>query len=431
MTQVNACFVRAAHTARMTRIPLPSCHSSAPPAVSLRQLLQAPHRLMFFIGAGNLLLAMLWWASWLASQYSGAWPMPETPIYAGWLHALVMQYMVLPSFIFGFLLTVFPRWTGQPDLPRWRYLPVGAGLMGGQLAVLLSTLGWSAGLVVGVILALGGWSAALGTLAQVLRRDQGPTWHARSCYAALLLGWLGLALYLGFLLTGNAMLAFASIKMGGMGMLLPIYLSVAHRMFPFFAGNAIPGYRPWRPLPWLAGVWAAAMLHLGLELVHAYAWLWLPDLTLLALTGYALWRWWPRARMPGLLAVLFFGTAWMPITFALYSVQSLVYLATGEFVLGRAPMHAMFIGFFGSVLVAMVTRVTQGHSGRPLAMSRSAWFAFIALQGVAVMRVVAELVPGGMLLQCVAAVAWLVALAPWVSRIGSIYLSPRADGRPG
>ena len=33
---------------------------------------------------------------------------------------------------------------------------------------------------------------------------------------------------------------------------------------------------------------------------------------------------------------------------------------------GRAPAHALYIGFFGSLLVAMVTRVTQGHSGRPL-----------------------------------------------------------------
>lgn len=386
---------------------------------------------MFFIGAGNLLLAMLWWASWLGAQYTGAWQMPETPIYAGWLHAFVMQYLVLPSFIFGFLLTVFPRWLGQPDLPRWRFAPVGAGLMGGQAAVLLSTLGWSSGLVVGVIMALAGWTTALATLGQVLRRDPGPTWHARSCYAALLLGWIGLLLYLVFLLSGNAMLAFASIKIGGIGMLLPIYLTVAHRMFPFFAGNAVPGYQAWRPLRWLGAVWAAVLVHLTLELLHAYAWLWLPDAVLLGLTGYALWRWWPRARMPGLLAVLFFGTAWMPITFALYTLQSLIYLGTGEFVLGRAPMHAMFIGFFGSVLVAMVTRVTQGHSGRALTMPKVAWFAFLSLQAVAVMRVMAELVPGGMLLQWLSAAAWLIALAPWVTRIGTIYLSPRADGRPG
>ena len=66
---------------------------------------------MFFVGASNVLLAMLWWAAWLASQ---RWPQllslhQPTP-YAGWLHAFVMQYQMLASFIFGFLLTTFPRW---------------------------------------------------------------------------------------------------------------------------------------------------------------------------------------------------------------------------------------------------------------------------------------------------------------------------------
>ena len=45
----------------------------------------------------------------------------------GWLHAFIMQYQVLPSFMFGFLLTVFPRWMGLPELARWRYVPVCRG----------------------------------------------------------------------------------------------------------------------------------------------------------------------------------------------------------------------------------------------------------------------------------------------------------------
>ena len=59
-------------------------------------LAEAPHRLMFFIGASNVLLAMLWWAGW---QVSARWPqpfgavfhMPQPQPYAGWLHAFVMQ----------------------------------------------------------------------------------------------------------------------------------------------------------------------------------------------------------------------------------------------------------------------------------------------------------------------------------------------------
>ncbi|MFM6989668.1 MAG: NnrS family protein, partial [Arenimonas sp.] len=98
----------------------------------LRLLAAAPHRLMFFVGAGNVLLAMAWWTFWLINS---RWPLldaPQLAIPAGWMHALIMQYQVLPSFIFGFLLTVFPRWMGLPAFSRWHYVPVGFGLLAGQ-----------------------------------------------------------------------------------------------------------------------------------------------------------------------------------------------------------------------------------------------------------------------------------------------------------
>ena len=408
--------------------------STASDRPSVGQLINAPHRLMFFVGASNVLLAMAWWAAWLiAARWPDVLPMPQPqpPIQAGWLHAFIMQYLVLPSFMFGFLLTVFPRWMGLPDLKQRDYVPVGVGLMGGQLAILFSTLGLKAGLVVGLLMVVAGWSWGLFLLGRLLFAEPGKTWHARSCYAALVLGYLGILGFLASVLTENVVLVFYSIKLGGMGLLFPIYITVAHRMFPFFAGNVVPGYKLWRPLSWLAAVWAFALLHLGLEMANAMRWLWLADVPLFGLTTYATWRWWPRGRMPGLLAVLFYGVAWIPLTFALYSAQSLILLASGEFVLGRAPAHALFIGFFGSLLVAMVTRVTQGHSGRPLIMPWAAWFAYIALQIVTVLRIASEVTTDAYLWYAIVAIGWIVALLPWVCRIGWIYLSPRVDGRPG
>ena len=137
-------------------------------ALSPRLLAQAPHRLMFFVGASNLLLAMVWWTAWLAAARWPGLAMPQPTPYAGWLHAFVMQYQVLPSFIFGFLLTTFPRWMGLPEFERWRYLPVGIGLFGGQLATLLGAMGWEAGIVVGLLMTIAGWSAGLVTLAPLL-----------------------------------------------------------------------------------------------------------------------------------------------------------------------------------------------------------------------------------------------------------------------
>ena len=413
-----------AHTAGMTLIV-----DSFP--ISPRLLAVAPHRLLFFIGACNVLAAMAWWALWLLDARVQWFAVAQPSVYAGWAHAFVMQYQVLPPFIFGFLLTVFPRWMSQPDLTRWHYLPVGFGLLSGQLLCLAGLLGYPHLLHLGVINTLGGWIAGCVFLFKPLRADGVRTWHAISAYAALLAGLGGAFLFAIFLHTGNAATVIASTRIGTFAFLLPIFMTVAHRMFPFFAGVVVKNYSGWRPLPMLAAFWGLVLTHLILDLLHVTTALWIPDLVLAALTGYWLWRNWPRGEAPPLLRVLFLGFAWLPIAMILYSIQSMLQFATGELLLGRAPAHALYVGYFGSLLVAMVTRVTQGHSGRPLQLGGVGASAFALIQGVALLRIVAELLPDHMFWQAITACAWLLAFLPWVLRSLFIYTTPRADAKPG
>ena len=405
------------------------------PATLLRTLAAAPHRLLFFVGAANVLLAMAWWTAWLvAARWPQLLPMRQPSAPAGWMHAVLMQYQVLPPFVFGFLLTVFPRWLGLEPLSRWHYVPVGLGLFGGQLLTLVGMLGFPQLTWLGLVMGFAGWTSAGLSLWGLLRRERETNWHARSCAVALLLGWLGLGLVLAYLYTGNPRLMFAAIKFGGFALLLPLYFTVNHRMTPFFTSCVFPAYRAWRP-NWLLGVfWGLVAAHLGLELVHGYAWLWLADAPMAALTAYTLWRWWPRgqgAPMPALLRVLYLGFAWLPLAFAMYAAQSLWFAGTGEWTYARAPAHALFIGYFGSLLVAMVTRVTQGHSGRALELGTTAAFAFALVQLAALLRIAAEARADALAWQVAAGSAWLLAFLPWVLRSGAIYLRPRLDGKTG
>jgi uncharacterized protein involved in response to NO len=392
----------------------------------------APHRPMFFAGASAVIVSMLWWACFLGAGYFGH-AFPAAPVPPGWAHAVFAQYGMLPPFMFGFLLTVFPRWMGQPALARRHYVPVFAGLFPGYLLAHLGLLDLKPLLVTGLGLRLGGWIAGLVALGGVLARHGMTDRHGLSCFVALVLGACGLAAFVAFVLGAPWQIAYVSIRIGTFGLLLTVYFTVCHRMVPFFSANVVGrGYRLFKPAWSLPTLWALLLLRLALDLTHRQQWLWLADVPLAAffLVHWLGWQPWKCLR-PGLLAVLHLASAWLPIAFALYAAQSLLAFTGHGFLLGRAPAHALTVGFFGSMLVAMVTRVTQGHSGRPLQMGRVAWLTFCLLQLVALARLHAEFAADMPRWLVVAAFGWLVAFLPWVARSLWIFLTPRVDGQAG
>jgi uncharacterized protein involved in response to NO len=259
--------------------------------------------------------------------------------------------------------------------------------------------------------------------------------HGWSCFAAFCCGTLGLLLFLAWLLLDapTACAEFA-VKLGTFGFLLPVYFTVCHRMLPFFSNNIAKGrgYVMRRPAWSLPVAWALLLAHLLLDWSGQLRWLWLCDVPLALVFGWHALAWQPwKAMRPGLLAVLHLAFAWLPLAFVLFSVQDIVLASGGGYVLGRAPLHALAIGFFGSMLVAMVTRVTHGHSGRPLQMHPVPWLCFVLLQAVALLRIRAELGGDVYLWLVIAAYGWLLAFLPWVLRSAWIYLTPRVDGKPG
>ena len=412
------------------KFPRPAA-TSQPPQPLLQVLSAAPHRLMFFAGACSVLLSMLWWTLALAAGAAGWTHWPSTPIPGIWAHGMLAQYGMLGPFIFGFSLTVFPRWSGQPELGRGAYVPVFAGVFGGYLLALVGLLDLRPLLETGFALMLAGWCYGIARLARVARTAPGRDAWARSILLALLAGAAGLALFLGFLLGAPAAWAVAAIRIGTYAFLLPVFFSVIHRMLPFFAGNVVPGYVVRRPAWSLPLVWLLLLAHLacnalGLPLLRA------PVDALLALVFLGHWiAWQPwKARRPGLLAVLYLAFVWLPVAFALFAVADL----RGEGAYGpwsMAALHALTVGFFGSMLVAMVTRVTHGHSGRPLSMGPIPWFTFLAVQAVAIGRVADALTGAGPWALTLTAMGWVLAFLPWALRAGWIYLTPRRDGRHG
>jgi uncharacterized protein involved in response to NO len=134
-----------------------------------------------------------------------------------------------------------------------------------------------------------------------------------------------------------------------------------------------------------------------------------------------------------LLAMLHGGFVWLGVALALAAVSHMVSAWGGDGAgFGLAPLHALTMGYLGATLVAMITRVAAGHSGRPLAADNLVWGLYLVLQAAAVLRVLAALWPAlPMAPTLLAALAWAVACAGWAGRYGDWLGRPRADGRPG
>jgi uncharacterized protein involved in response to NO len=422
--------------------PLPGQAEAAtgPARWRFARLLSAPHRLGFFSAALMLAISALWWATVLVARQAG-WPLPWSvpPAVA---HGLLMAMGFMPLFIVGFLFTAGPRWLGLPDVPAPSLrAPVVAMLVGWALALagfhvhaLLAGIG-----VAGVAL---GWTALVLRFAGLWRRSRVPDkLHAAAIAVAGGVGALALWGAALALALGQPTGVRVATQLALWGAMAPTFAVVSHRMIPFFTTSALPLLDAWRPnwLLWamlgsLGVLCAGAMADL-LWWPLPSAWRWAQvavEAPAALLMAWLAVRWGlVQSLKIRLLAMLHAGFAWLGIALGL-SALSHGLLALGADGLGLAPTHALAMGYLGATLIAMITRVAAGHSGRPLAADNLAWALYWGVQTAALLRVTAALWPAAApLLQLLAVLAWATAATGWAWRYGGWLGRPRSDGRPG
>jgi nucleotide-binding universal stress UspA family protein len=242
--------------------------------------------------------------------------------------------------------------------------------------------------VAGLGVHLAGWMLALLELGRLLRlATSGNLAFPRFVVALLAAGWIGAATLFAAL-AFDAGWAWDIGKRGVWFFLLPLFFSISHRMVPFFSSGVLPGYVLWRPR-WVLWLVVAGLFVHGASVAAEYRWLW-PDARLpRSCSG-------PRSVGPRrcfaarLLAVLHLSLVGLAVALALYAVQSATLAATGAAILGTGPLHAMTIGYFSAMAVAMVSRVSLGHSGSALVADTWTWVAFWGLLLTAIARVLAE-----------------------------------------
>ncbi|BAU46820.1 NnrS family protein [Sulfurifustis variabilis] len=393
-------------------------------------LTAAPHRPLFAAGGVQLVATMLFWALELAARLPVGVPAMTYAVPAPWVHAALMLYGIFPFFIFGFLLTVYPRWLGLAPVPRGGYVRVFLLMAPG--AALLYVGAYAHAAVLGLALGLmaAGWASGLASLLAVARQSRDPGPHVRTLNLALAAGLLGLLALLGAVLAGGPVLYLVAREAGLWLFLVPVIFVVSHRMIPFFSQSALAGYEAVRPAFSLPVMGVCVLGHFLAEVAGLPAWRFLFDAPLAALALHHTWRWnFRRSFEVGLLAMLHIAFLWLGIAMTLYTAQSIA-LLVGVDGLGRTPLHALGIGFIAGMAIAMASRVTLGHSGRPLAADNVTWAVLLGLNVVALVRIAAEFLPATPL-NLVAALGWLAAMGVWALRYTPMYARRRLDGKPG
>lgn len=390
-------------------------------------LLSIGFRPWFLLMLGFAMLAMgLWAGVWIV----GGWGAAMQGLFDGgqldwrW-HAHEMTFGVGVALVAGFLTTAAQNWTGRRAwhpagllvvlglwlAARLAFLLMGANPLWPYLLSIAAELGILF-VVARLILLSRQWHNLLFVLALsgIVLADAQFALHRHDGGLAGIHGWLGL-------LAIVAMLLF-----------------IAQRVVPPFSANRL-GIPPRRTGRYVAAILGGGPLLLFLVLLAAPMW---PDAlplvgALIAAVvagtgGYALTRWWHRKVLSEpMLWLLFLGASVVLVGLA-WTAMVLAGLSVGGL---DGPVHALGLGMLAVMAMGMMTRVSAGHTGRPIQLPKWLWPVVALMLAVVASRLLLPIWPGlepvwlAMTAGGLALVylAMLLVIGPWLT-------TERADARP-
>ena len=335
-------------------------------------------------------------------------------------HIHEMLFGFVMAAVGGFLLTAIANWTKRPPVSGYPIALLAGLWMLGRIACLISAKlpAW---------LAIGGDLSFPVALLAVAAREiiAGRNWRNLPMTVPLAL------FVIADLLMHLESLGFA--VPGGLGWRLglaaPIMLIsiIGGRIIPNFTRNwLLERHRTRLPTPPDAtDIGAVSVLHAGLIL-----WALLPDLLLAgvilliaaALNAWRLARWAGGATLAEpLLFILHIGYGWVVIGVALLGLSL---LDVGVPV--ASAIHALTAGAIGTMILAVMPRVTLGHTGRELTASRATAVIFVLINAATIMRVAASWNIGGMtILLALSGICWIAAFGLFELVYGPMLLTQR------
>ena len=363
----------------------------------------------FFLGAGIwAVAAMVLWIG--AVQGYVAIPTAFDPI--GW-HAHEMLFGFVVAAIAGFLLTAIPNWTGRMPLQGMPLAALLAVWLAGRAAVF-----GSAWIGSGIAAALD--LSFLALLLAVVSREilAGRNWRN-----------LPMPVVLGGLLVANGLTHADAVGLAATGPLgQRLAIGIVILLVGLVGGRIIPSFtlnwlkkRGGSNLPATFGVLDRGALALAAAALAI--WVSAPESQIggaaLIAAGVAslvrLARWRGNLTLPEpLVWSLHLGFVWVGVGLPLVGLSALL-----PDVPPAAGLHALTAGAMGGMTLAVMTRATLGHTGRPLTANRRTAAVYLLVAAAATLRVAAPFLPDLYLaLLWTSGLAWCTAFGLFVVHYG-------------
>ncbi|MBU2678196.1 MAG: NnrS family protein, partial [Gammaproteobacteria bacterium] len=342
-------------------------------------------------------------------------------------HGHEMIFGFFTAAIAGFLLTAVPSWTGRSGFAGIPLMLLTLAWLSGRIAFAMAgVLPWS--VIVAVELAfLPALMVVLGpSLLRTISRNT-------PLLFVLFILWIADAVFLFGVWKGDAIMVTAALR-GGLGIVLVLVTVIGGRIVPAFTGNALKArglavnMRNNRVVEYLV---IPAMLAYAISDVVDPFGRYTAVIAALA-ASLQLWR---LSRWHGLKTgtqpivwILHVAYLWLPVGLFLKAI----YVFTGA-AWAVHWLHALGAGAAATMILAVMTRASLGHTGRALVVPKAIAVAYgLLVASVAVRVFGSSILPLGYRTTIVVAGAlWLVSFGIYVLVYMPILLGPRADGRPG
>ena len=401
-------------------MPLNTDHSRT--ALPITPFLRLAFRPLFLGGTIFSIITIAWWSYFWLNPFN--WQPYGGPI---WWHGHEMLFGFGVSIVVGFLLTAVQTWTGV------------AGLKGGPLLVLV--LAWLLGRL---LLAFGGdlplWLIMAGDLLFLIFAAIAmayPVFKAKQRQNMIFVPILAILALLNGLshwgvVTNQPEVAQRSLH-GAIMMFVLIIAILGGRVIPFFTANGA-GVVKKPPIKWLEIVSIASIVVLvaiafvGFDKVPNNLLLTVSSIAAIV-NGWRFLRWNGQhcAKIP-LLWSLHLSYAFIPLGFIVLALYAAGYSASLS-----AAVHCFTVGAMGGMILAMISRVTLGHTGRPLQPPKLMSIGYIAIIVGAILRVALPgwFPEGATWAMSLAGGLWILSYGIYVFYYGPMLVSARVDGRAG